>query len=283
MDNTNSIYEDIILFQKYNPKKNALNTLKSLLKNKINDLDPDEIENFDLKNIETTIFNNEELNNKVLQYLLSNNLSESIFKSFNKENDNTELLYLPFGFDNNEIKKENADFKNYLESKNYDNDQLLGINKLSNNDNELAFGGVDSLLEQWFIIEKLIKENKSQIGGNIQNYNFKINISDLKNKINSRDYENIKNEDYSLDNILPLFINSSEKIQSIKSNLVSVDNLIEKLLIIEIKIIEIAEELNQTSKYFGNNETKIENIKEIIKKIIKSIKEEAQRKAAEEA
>ena len=67
MDNTNSIYEDIILFQKYNPKKNALNTLKSLLKNKINDLDPDEIENFDLKNIETTIFNNEELNNKVLQ------------------------------------------------------------------------------------------------------------------------------------------------------------------------------------------------------------------------
>ena len=259
MDNTNSIYEDIILFQKYNPKKNALNTLKSLLKNKINDLDPDEIENFDLKNIETTIFNNEELNNKVLQYLLSNNLSESIFKSFNKENDNTELLYLPFGFDNNEIKKENADFKNYLESKNYDNDQLLGINKLSNNDNELAFGGVDSLLEQWFIIEKLIKENKSQIGGNIQNYNFKINISDLKNKINSRDYENIKNEDYSLDNILPLFINSSEKIQSIKSNLVSVDNLIEKLLIIEIKIIEIAEELNQTSKYFGNNETKIEN------------------------
>ena len=57
-----------------------------------------------------------ELNNKVLQYLLSNNLSESIFKSFNKENDNTELLYLPFGFNNNEI-KENADFKNYLESK----------------------------------------------------------------------------------------------------------------------------------------------------------------------
>ena len=186
MDNTDSIYEDIILFQKYNPKKNALNTLKSLLKNKINDLDLDKIENFDLNNIEKTIFDNEELNNKVLQYLLSNNLSESIFKSFNKENDNTELLYLPFGFNNNEIKKEKKKIKKQFG--NYDLDELLNINRLSNDNNELAIGGIDSLLEQWYYIEDAIKNKSVHSGGmNFSYFNCKdlLNIDKIKTDANN--------------------------------------------------------------------------------------------------
>ena len=45
---------------------------------------------------------------------------------------------------------------------NYDLDELLNINRLSNDNNELAIGGIDSLLEQWYYIEDAIK-NKSFI------------------------------------------------------------------------------------------------------------------------
>ena len=99
MENTNSIYEDIILFQKYNPKKNAINTLKNLLKRKIDSIDPSIITNNKIVKLEDEFFKDEKLNETVLQYLLSNNLSKQIYESFDKENGSTELLYLPFGFD----------------------------------------------------------------------------------------------------------------------------------------------------------------------------------------